>query len=147
MNDTTTYEHLGKWVAARRKLLGMRTQPELAAAMTEIGPELVSDGYISNMEAGRIRLPGQPFLRQLAQALRVSEIDVLRASGVLSPEQVEPEGPTNTFPVDDPRWQITEALLENDPFVIRACLAIIQHARGDAPMPSPTRTPSTSQRL
>jgi len=44
MNDVNGPEHLGKWVAAQRKRRGMETQPELADAMTEIGPELVTTG-------------------------------------------------------------------------------------------------------
>lgn len=140
MNDVNGPEHLGKWVAAQRKRRGMETQPELADAMTEIGPELVTTGYVGNLEAGRIKLPGQPFLRQLAGALGVTEIAILRASGVLSPEVAEEmTGPVNPFPVDDPRWPIMAALLENDPFVVRACRAIVQHSRGDQPMAAPTR--------
>jgi len=129
MNDVNGPEHLGKWVAAQRKRRGMETQPELADAMTEIGPELVATGYVGNLEAGRIKLPGQPFLRQLAGALAVTEIDILRVSGVLSPEVAEAAPLVNPFPVDDPRWPIMAALWGNDPFVVQACLAVVEHVQ------------------
>lgn len=77
----------------------------------------------------RIKLPGQPFLRQLAGALAVTEIDILRVSGVLSPEVAEAAPLVNPFPVDDPRWPIMAALWGNDPFVVQACLAVVEHVQ------------------
>lgn len=104
----------------------MMTQPALAEAMTQIGPEVVTTSYVGQLENGRVRIPGQPFLRQLAGALGVSEMEILRISGVLSPEQAEIEQ-INPFPTDDRRWRIVEALKSDDPFLVEACIALVEH--------------------
>ena len=62
----------GQWIKQQREARGMQTQPMLADAMSEIGPETVAVGYVSQLEVGRTKVPQQPFLRQLALALGVT---------------------------------------------------------------------------
>ena len=94
----------GQWIKQQREARGMQTQPMLADAMSEIGPETVAVGYVSQLEVGRTKVPQQPFLRQLALALGVTESDVLYAAGLLTedPRLAAPEA-TNPFGPGDER--------------------------------------------
>lgn len=125
--STTGRRELAEFIRQRRQQRGYRTQAELADRMTEIGPNVVPASYVAQWEAGRTRTPQQPVLRQLAQALGVSEVTLLRVSGVLSPEVDEELPSGNPFAMDDDRWGIVEALKEDDPFVVEACLAVVEH--------------------
>ena len=71
----------GQWIKQQREQRGMATQPMLAEAMSEIGPETVGVGYVSQLEIGRTKVPQQPFLRQLAAALRASGLPRITPHG------------------------------------------------------------------
>lgn len=117
----------GQWIKQQREHRGMQTQPMLAEAMSEIGPETVGVSYVSQLEVGRTKVPQQPFLRQLATALGVSEVDILQVSGLLSPDAGPATVIENPFDGDDPRGRIVEALKADDPFLVEACLALVEH--------------------
>ena len=69
-------DRLAELIRTRRRLLGL-TQAELA---NRVG---ISQAYISNLERGRTQLPKVHIRRELAQALRMSHIDLLIAAGEL----------------------------------------------------------------
>lgn len=74
MDEVESEDRLADLVQARRRMLGL-TQAELAERAG------VSQTYISNLERGRNQLPKVQIRRQLAQALRMSHIDLLIAAG------------------------------------------------------------------
>lgn len=76
MESVESNDRLAELVQARRRMLGL-TQAELAERAG------VSQTYISNLERGRNQLPKVQIRRQLAQALRMSHIDLLIAAGEL----------------------------------------------------------------
>lgn len=78
--------NFGDWVKLQRETRGIKTG-ELAR---KIGKEKPS--YVSQLEAGRIGLPGADIRRRLASALGVTHIDVLIAAGELLPEEVQQAG-------------------------------------------------------
>lgn len=120
----------GQWIKQQREQRGMATQPMLAEAMSAIGPETVGVSYVSQLEVGRTKVPQQPFLRQLAGALGVEEVDVLYAAGLLSSDPRAAVAPgSNPFGPGDERARIVDALWRNDPFVVQACLAVVEHAQ------------------
>jgi len=93
----------GQWIKQQRERRGMATQPMLAEAMSAIGPETVGVSYVSQLEVGRTKVPQQPFLRQLALALGVTESDVLYAAGLLTedPRRAAEEGGNPFGPGDE----------------------------------------------
>jgi len=76
MDPLPSGDRLAELVQARRRMLGL-TQAELAQRAG------VSQTYISNLERGRNQLPKVQIRRQIAQALRMSHIDLLIAAGEL----------------------------------------------------------------
>ena len=81
-----------KWVQRQREAAGYATQVELAAAMTARGDIVIPDNYVWQLENMRVGVPRQPRLRMLADALFVTEDDVLRAAGVLPDVQDDATG-------------------------------------------------------
>ncbi len=80
---------IAAWVRTQRERRRL-SQAALAERMSEHG-EYVEPSYVQQIEAGRVRRPRQPKLGQLAQALGVSEVDVIRATGeILIEEGPEP---------------------------------------------------------
>jgi len=70
---------LGQWVVARRRELGI-TQEQLIARMDW----RVDRNFVINLENGRRkRVPGQPYLGLLAEALGTTEHELLRQAGML----------------------------------------------------------------
>lgn len=67
--------------------------------------------WVFNMETGkRKNLPEPEELRAVAAALGVSHVDLLEASGYLTPADRGSAVTGNPFPMDDPRWQVVETL-------------------------------------
>ncbi len=97
---------LGTWVKLRRKSLGMQRPRDLAKRMTDLGEGFIDPGYVSQLEIGRISLPHQPKLNQLAQVLDCSEAYILRRAGLIT----EPCDPANPFERGDPRHDIVKML-------------------------------------
>lgn len=82
---------LGAWVRRRRADLGL-TAEEVVSRM---GPG-VPQNYVTSIEnGGRKGIVAQPRLGQLARALGASELDVLRASGLITDQP-------DAAPVSDP---------------------------------------------
>jgi len=92
----------GQWIKQQRERRGMLTQPALADAMSREGAE-TSSAYVGQLEVGRTKVPQQPFLRQLALALGVTESDVLYAAGLLTedPRRAAEEGGNPFGPGDE----------------------------------------------
>jgi transcriptional regulator with XRE-family HTH domain len=76
-----TDDRLAELVQVRRRLLRL-TQSELAERAG------VTQTYISNLERGRTQLPKVQVRRQLAQALRMSHVDLLIAAGELEQHEL-----------------------------------------------------------
>jgi transcriptional regulator with XRE-family HTH domain len=72
---------LGEVVRSRRQVLGM-SQTELAG---KVG---VTQTYISNMELDRVQLPNVEIRRNLAEALRMSHLELLMAIGEIQASEV-----------------------------------------------------------
>lgn len=121
----------GQWIKQQREARGMQTQPMLAEAMSAVGDD-VGVHYVSQLEAGRVKVPQQPFLHQLAVALGVREADVLYAAGLLTENPHAQVEAVNPFGPGDERARIVDALWANDPFVVQACLAVVEHAQRNA---------------
>lgn len=76
---------IARYVKRRRAQLG-KTQRQLAA---DAG---TSPAYISQIEGGKVSLPGAALRRALASGLGVSHLDILVACGELTPEEAgQPE--------------------------------------------------------
>jgi transcriptional regulator with XRE-family HTH domain len=71
---------LGQLIAQARKAKGW-TQDDLAERLN------VHRGYVGQLEAGTIKLPGSERLAQLEQLLGISREDMLRAAGRLGPPE------------------------------------------------------------
>jgi len=81
VETSETASRLAQLVQNRRKALGL-TQSELAERAN------VSQSYVSNLERGRTQLPNVQIRRQLAQALRMSHVDLLIAAGELGAHEL-----------------------------------------------------------
>lgn len=75
---------IGLLVKERRDALGL-SQVELARRVE------ISQTYLSNMERGRVQLPDVAVRRRLAEALRMSHIDLLVAAGELDAHELPGE--------------------------------------------------------
>lgn len=71
---------LGDIIRQGRRTRGW-TQEQLAEALG------VNPGYIGQIETGVVKLPGADKLAALEQVLGVSRADMLRAAGLLGPEE------------------------------------------------------------
>lgn len=76
---------LGRFIRQRRTDLGL-TQTELSL-LTGIG-----QGNISDLERGRISIPGVAMRRKIASALGIGQVDLLVAAGELSDEDIRETG-------------------------------------------------------
>lgn len=72
---------LGAYIRSRRE--GRLTQAELADAAN------VSKSHLSQIELGKIGLPGPQVRRELAKALGVTHLDILIAAGEIRPDEIE----------------------------------------------------------
>ncbi len=102
---------LGEFVSNRRRELGLTSQRDLARQMTSQGGGYIDSNYITQLESGRIDIPRQPKLGQLATALQTTQTDILRTSGVITDPL--PDIP-NPFDPLDPRATIFDALPKLD---------------------------------
>lgn len=76
---------IGAFVRQRRAELGL-SQTALA------GRSGISKGHLSTIEAGKIALPAADIRRRLSKALGVSHLDLLVASGEITPEEIRDAG-------------------------------------------------------
>lgn len=136
---------LGRWVGQRRKALGL-TQEQLAERMDN---DDIDGNWITQLETGRKkRLPEQPAIGQLAHALRVAEIEVLRGAGVITEEPVSPgiAESTPVYDVSDARHRISQQLATiTDPRTLQSIAeyVVFQQTRDDLrAWPEPAPTPS-----
>lgn len=81
MSARTVSGKIGELVRERRLALGL-SQVELARRSG------ISQTYLSNMERGRVQLPDVEVRRRLAEALRMSHVDLLVAAGELEPHEL-----------------------------------------------------------
>ena len=73
---------LGAMIKAARVSLGL-TQEDLGRAVG------VSNGFLSNLENGRARAPGDAKLEQIARLLGLSPAEVFAAAGRVHPEVIK----------------------------------------------------------
>lgn len=118
-DDTGQIQHgvlLGRFVRARRDELRL-TAEELAEQM---GDES-SANFIGQLETGRRkRMLGQPRLRQLARALRVPELTLLHAAGILTDTELT---------ANWPQTEAEEILAEFDPETREGILTMLRNFR------------------
>jgi transcriptional regulator with XRE-family HTH domain len=97
---------LGSYIRERREALNL-TQGELAE---EAG---TSRAYMSQIESGKVGLPNAALRRGIAAALGVRHIDLLVASGEISPDEVP--GPTQLAPnLNDPVERLCDLMRRVD---------------------------------
>lgn len=91
---------LGEWIRERREAQGLRT--------TDLAQLLQRDkaSYVSQLEAGRIGLPGPEVRRQLAKALGVTHLDILIAAGEIRPDEIEEAGKQGVTTLDPELQQV-----------------------------------------
>jgi transcriptional regulator with XRE-family HTH domain len=75
----------GAYVRERRERLGL-SQTDLADLVG------IRKGYMSQIESGKIGLPGADLRRRLAAALRVRHVDLLIAAGELTADEIPAPG-------------------------------------------------------
>lgn len=107
------------WVKARRAFLGMAGQADLTDRMQELAPDdvEVKVSYVGNLEAGRTGIPRQPFLGLLARALEVSQVEVLKQTGLITEDVTLPpvraqSSEASPFPQGTVKAKIVELLHE-----------------------------------
>jgi transcriptional regulator with XRE-family HTH domain len=132
---------LGRFVAARRKQLGM-TQETLAR---EMGAR--DRAYVGRIESGDIRLPNAGVRAALAKALQVRTIDLMAAAGEIDPTEIS--GTTN-FPLSERVSDVAASLdaLTNEQ--LEMLRVIVQQMRAHQNGPPPdrgARRPRQSQRV
>lgn len=76
---------MGAFVVKRRNDIGMSPK-QFAAAIGK------GSAYVSQLEGGKISLPGGEMRRRIAQALGVSHLDILKAAGEITDEELEATG-------------------------------------------------------
>lgn len=81
MSARVVHGRIGALLRERRLALGL-SQVELAR---RVG---ISQTYLSNMERGRIQLPDVEVRRRLAEALRMSHVELLVAAGELDAHEL-----------------------------------------------------------
>lgn len=101
---TMPENRLAAFAKAQRLMLGL-TQAEVAERM---GPD-VDATYVTKIERGTVKVPQQPFLGMFARALAVSEVDILRAAGVIT------EPPDRVEEAEDPRKVLLKRLVDEVP--------------------------------
>lgn len=103
----------------------------------------VSRPYMSQIESGKIGLPGAALRRKIADALHIRHIDLLVAAGELASEEVPSAGAVREpFPEGDVRRQIVAVLAdildEHDQQIVLGLATVVQ--QGGLPAPEYERT-------
>ncbi len=122
---------LGDWIRRRRDDLGLKRK-DLLRCMSTDGVH-VDSSYLSQVEAGRIDIPRQPYLNRLATCLETSEITLLRVTGLIT----EPPNAGNPYPPDTPEHTITDALphINRPDLWILEQITVFMRQRGNKPEP------------
>lgn len=77
-------EGLGAYIRAKRE------SPQVGMSQTELAARAnMTKGHVSEIERGKIGLPGPEVRRQLAKALGVTHLDLLIAAGEIRPDEIE----------------------------------------------------------
>jgi transcriptional regulator with XRE-family HTH domain len=120
-------ETFGAFLKRKRAALRM-TQREMAEHLD------VTQAYVSQLESGKVTLPGADLRRRIARGLGVSHIDVLVAAGEITREEAGPSAPP-PFPEGDERAVIVEMLrkMPDDDVHLAAMLvrSVATHAQED----------------
>ena len=132
---------LGDFVKSKRDRAGW-SQARLAE---EVG---TSPAYISQIESGRVSLPGADLRRGIAKAIGVCHLDLLVESGELTRDELESTVGVIERRPDDPAEQLIEAirsagLNEDEVGAIRNLVSFVTRQRKPQPRPAvPQTTPS-----
>ena len=131
--DTSSAPSLADYIKARRERLGL-SQADVAARAE------MSQPHLSEIERGKIALPGPDLRRRIAAALRVTHADLLVAAGELLPDElaVSPE------PTDPPDVARLVELVRSVPLSPRQKAYLRQTLEHWARHPDPDATPQAA---